>query len=109
MRLVHAESREWLSLQGAAFDVIYLDPMFPERRKSALVKKEMRIFQDILGTDEDAATLLEQARAHCRSRVVVKRPSKAPVLGDSKPSYCVSGKSTRFDVYLAVSQHRDER
>jgi 16S rRNA (guanine1516-N2)-methyltransferase len=107
MRLVHADSREWLAVQGAAFDVIYLDPMFPERRKSALVKKEMRIFQALVGEDEDAAALLEPARALCRSRVVVKRPSRAPFLGGRSPSWSISGKSTRFDIYLAATQHEN--
>ena len=107
MRLVHADSREWLALQGRAFDVIYLDPMFPERRKSALVRKEMRIFQELVGEDQDAAALLEPTRAHCRSRVVVKRPSRAPFLGGCSPSWSVNGKSTRFDIYLAATQHEN--
>src|SRR5690606_5526316 len=36
-------------------DVIYLDPMFPARKKSALVKKEMALLQTLLdepNTDE---------------------------------------------------------
>ena len=31
--------------------VIYLDPMYPHRDKTALVKKEMRVFRDIVGDD----------------------------------------------------------
>ena len=36
-------------------DVVYLDPMYPHKTKSALVKKEMRVFQSLVGADEDAA------------------------------------------------------
>jgi 16S rRNA (guanine1516-N2)-methyltransferase len=100
MHLVRADALEWLAVKGGGFDVIYLDPMFPERTKSALVKKEMRFFHDIVGEDMDADLLLDPARAHCRHRVVVKRPAGAPSLDGQSPAYFVGGKSTRFDVYL---------
>ncbi len=80
-------------------DVICVDPMFPERSKSALVKKEMRIFRDIVGDDMDAETLLQKARQVARKRVVVKRPRKAESIGQLKPSYQLLGKSSRFDIY----------
>jgi 16S rRNA (guanine1516-N2)-methyltransferase len=67
--------RAW---QGVPPQVIYLDPMFPHREKSALVKKEMRLFRPFVGDDLDAGTLLEQALALASHRVVVKRPRKAP-------------------------------
>jgi 16S rRNA (guanine1516-N2)-methyltransferase len=63
-------------------DVIYLDPMFPERQKSADVKKEMAAFHSLVGKDEDADALLPLALAHVNYRVVVKRPRKAPFLND---------------------------
>ena len=89
------------------WDVIYLDPMFPERNKSAKVKKEMQYLQLLLDHDVEPneknaldSLLLETAlQANC-SRVVVKRPSHAPCLAASKqPSHAIKGKSTRFDVY----------
>lgn len=80
-------------------EVIYLDPMFPEREKSALVKKEMRIFKDVVGEDLDSDQLLETALAANVHRVVVKRPRNAPVLASAKPSHVIEGKSSRFDVY----------
>lgn len=109
MQLVHADSLEWLDSQDESFDVIMLDPMFPERRKSALVRKEMRFFHDLVGSDSDAAGLLELARSRCKHRVVVKRPARAPFLGDHKPSFSIAGKSTRFDIYLAAMQQPVER
>lgn len=80
-------------------DVVYLDPMFPERHKSAEVKKEMRAFHQLVGQDEDADALLVAALDRARYRVVVKRPRKAPLLAGREPSYQLSGKTTRFDVY----------
>ena len=80
-------------------DVIYLDPMFPERGKSAKVKKSMAFFHQLVGSDDDAAALLPLALATARYRVVVKRPRHAPPLADIKPGLCFEGKSTRFDVY----------
>lgn len=81
-------------------DVVYLDPMFPHRKKTALVKKEMRIFQQLLGPDEDADLLLPPALALAQKRVVVKRPADAPYLAGKKPDIEYTGKANRFDVYL---------
>lgn len=83
-------------------DAIYLDPMFPERTKSALVKKEMQAFQALVGDDDDAATLLCWARQQARSRIAVKRPRLAPTLF-GVPSHALVGKTVRFDVYLPLT------
>lgn len=81
-------------------DTIYLDPMFPERQKSALVKKAMRFFHDVVGEDADAANLLPLARKHAKHRVVVKRPLHAPYLADVTPTYQLKGKAMRYDIYV---------
>lgn len=80
-------------------DVAYIDPMFPESKKSAAVKKEMRVFHDVIGADEDSAELLELGLAIAKKRVVVKRPKKAEFLANQKPTMQVIGKSVRFDIY----------
>ena len=79
--------------------VVYLDPMFPHHDKSALVKKEMRLFRPLAGDDEDAPALLAAALALAANRVVVKRPRKAPAIAGAKPGYVIEGKSSRFDIY----------
>ena len=81
-------------------DVIYLDPMFPSRKKSALVKKEMRLFKKLAGEDSDADSLLSYALKAKVKRVVVKRPKGAPQLNALKPSHEINSKNFRFDVYL---------
>ncbi len=80
-------------------DVVYVDPMFPLRKKSAKVKKQMQAFHAIVGTDPDADNLLANALAVARYRVVVKRPSGAGFLAETKPNYSLEGKSTRYDIY----------
>nr|WP_255771370.1 class I SAM-dependent methyltransferase [Microbulbifer guangxiensis] len=91
---------EWLGEQPAeSIPVVYLDPMFPQRDKSAKVKKEMVAFHQLVGSDEDADALLEPAYAACYYRTVVKRPRLAPFLAGRKPSLSLEGKSGRFDVY----------
>ncbi|MDP5029649.1 class I SAM-dependent methyltransferase [Paraglaciecola sp.] len=89
--------------QGERPDVVYLDPMFPHRKKSAAVKKEMRLFQQLLGPDEDADALLAPALALAKKRVVVKRPAGAPYLADKKPQLELQGKANRFDIYLSLT------
>lgn len=90
-------------------DVIYLDPMFPPSEKSALVKKEMRLFQQLFHSAdsnsamEDYSALLVAARSRARLRVVVKRPRKAEALAGLAPDYSLEGKAVRFDIYLSAS------
>lgn len=88
--------RNW---EGEAPQVIYLDPMFPHREKTALVKKEMRLFRPLVGDDPDAPALLAAALALASHRVVVKRPRKAPCIEGPKPSHGLEGKSSRYDIY----------
>jgi 16S rRNA (guanine1516-N2)-methyltransferase len=83
-------------------DCIYLDPMFPpKRKKSALAKKAMVILRDLLGDDTDKAQLFSIALQATAKRVVVKSPDDAEPLG-GKPSESFSGKLLRYDVYLKV-------
>ena len=102
IQFIQAESKEFLLKlkQQARPDVIYLDPMFPERTKSSLVKKEMRILRELAGDDQDAGELLKIALHCARNRVVVKRSRLAPTLDDTAPSHAITGKTSRFDVYL---------
>ena len=81
-------------------DVIYLDPMFPERKKSALVKKEMRLFKRVAGEDLDSDQLMGEAIETGVARIVVKRPKGAPYLAQKRPNHEIKGKKFRYDVYL---------
>lgn len=85
--------------QGEPPQVIHLDPMFPHRDKSALVKKEMRLFRPLVGEDADQSQLLAAALELASHRVVVKRPRKAPAIEGRKPSHQLDGKSSRYDIY----------
>ncbi|MHA7925943.1 MAG: class I SAM-dependent methyltransferase [Marinobacter sp.] len=100
MRLLEGSSIDWLGQADAeAADIVYLDPMFPHRDKSALVKKEMQVFRTIVGDDEDSGQLLAGALERARYRVVVKRPRKAPAIEGPEPTTRIEGKSSRYDVY----------
>jgi len=97
--LVHCSSLTGLTGLQPRPDVVYLDPMFPHRQKSALVKKEMRVFQSLVGADEDADALLAPARALATRRIVVKRPDYAPPLGGVAAQAHITTKNHRFDLY----------
>lgn len=100
MRLLEGSSIDWLAQADAeAADIVYLDPMFPHRDKSALVKKEMQVFRTIVGDDQDSGQLLAGALERARYRVVVKRPRKAPAIEGPEPTTRIEGKSSRYDVY----------
>jgi 16S rRNA (guanine1516-N2)-methyltransferase len=81
-------------------DVILIDPMFPERKKSAMVKGEMQFLQRFLGKDENADHLLQIALDTGVKRVVLKRPISAVESGQVSTSHSVKGKTSRFDIYL---------
>lgn len=104
MQLITADANEILTTHSA--DIIYVDPMFPERKKSAAVKKEMRILHDLLIADLSAQNLLDDekllttALTAARERVIVKRPLYAPPLNNLTPNLTYKGKSSRFDVYI---------
>ncbi len=99
MQLCHCPAMQALK-NSAAVDVVFLDPMFPAREKSAQVKKEMRAFHDVVGSYDDADNLLAPALQLAQKRVVVKRPGYAGWLADKAPTMAVTGKNNRFDVYV---------
>lgn len=104
MRLAWADAGHELAaiLAATGFppQVIHLDPMFPHRDKSALVKKEMRLFRELAGDDADAPRLLEAALDTATHRVVVKRPRKAPPIAGPAPQHVLEGKTSRYDLYV---------
>lgn len=101
MTLLHGDAKDIIPTLNP--DVILVDPMHPERKKSALVKKEMRIIRDIVGTDSDAIELMEVALKYATKRVVLKWPMKADFMeGLQKPSHQITGKSTRYDVFIQI-------
>ena len=107
MNMVSANAIKWLtSLPTEQHpDVVYMDPMYPHRNKSALVKKEMRVLRELVGDDDDASQLLHAALGCAKRRVAVKRPKTAPVLNGTilnnrKPSSTVESKNTRYDIYV---------
>lgn len=100
MRLLDVAHINALNPEKDFADVVYLDPMYPHKQKSALVKKEMRVFQHLVGADLDADTLLEPALQLAKKRVVVKRPDYAEFLGKIAPHFSRETKNHRFDIYL---------
>ncbi len=99
MQLHQDNAISLLAAGGLQADVIYLDPMYPGRDKSALVKKEMQLLHQLVGADIDSGELLAIAREKAGKRVVVKRPKGAEFVGEQKPAASVQSKNTRFDIY----------
>lgn len=83
-----------------AVDLVYLDPMFPERRKSAAVKKKFQLIHRLEAPCANQEELLGAAWDARPRRIVVKRPVKGPYLAGRKPSCSLAGKAVRFDVLL---------
>lgn len=102
-QIINCDANDYIKKQlasnAAPPDVIYIDPMYPHRKKSALVKKDMQILQKLHGKDDNAAELLENSLLYAKKRVVVKRPILAETLNDRRPNTCVKSKKTRYDIY----------
>ncbi len=94
------DARRLMMQLSKAPHTIYMDPMYPHRRKSALNSLEMRLLRLIAGDDDDSPALLQQAIEVASNRVVVKRPKGAPFLAGKVPTHQISMKNGRFDVYL---------
>lgn len=101
MQLASVRSIAEFDPEQECADVVYLDPMYPHKQKSALVKKEMRVFQHLVGADLDADSFWQPAKLLARKRVVVKRPDYADFLAQQPPDFSQTTKNHRFDVYLS--------
>lgn len=88
-----------ISTSAKAPDVIYIDPMYPDRKKSALVKKDMQILQRLHVNDDNTSELLDNALKYARKRVVIKRPIHAETISKKVPNTCIKSKKTRYDIY----------
>ena len=99
MTLLHGDSRDLLPTLSP--EVVLVDPMHPPRKNSALVKKEMRLIREMVGTDEDSAELMNVALASASNRVVLKWPRRAdPMKGIRPSSHSIAGRSTRYEVFM---------
>lgn len=97
MQVVEGDSACALRRLPEPPDVVYLDPMFPERRKSAAVKKKFQLLHLLERPCMDQDELMGAAMAAAPRKIVVKRPLKGPYLAGAKPSYSISGKAIRYD------------
>ena len=100
MELVEGDSVEGLRSPGFSPDVVFLDPMFPERTKSAAVKKKFQLLHHLERPCDNEDELLGAALAVRPRKVVIKRPPKGPYLAGAKPSHSIAGKAVRYDVIV---------
>lgn len=101
MELRHEDSIETMRQLEFAPDVILLDPMFPERQKSALVKKKLQMIQKLELPCMDERELLIAAVRAKPKKLIVKRPPKGPYLAEIKPDHSITGKAVRFDCFVS--------
>lgn len=101
-QLVHCDSATYLDQLSDSVDVIYIDPMFPEKKKSSLPSKEMQFLQSLLD-DSTGDGLLTKALSKDCKRLVVKRHLRSDYLDGVKPSFQIKAKAVRFDIYIKPS------
>ncbi|VAW49740.1 16S rRNA (guanine(1516)-N(2))-methyltransferase [hydrothermal vent metagenome] len=106
LQVMHTDSATFLQTQTSLkpeVEVVYMDPMYPEKKKKAATKKEMKILQNLVGPDKDSQILLQAALNTACYRVVVKRPKNAPIILLSNPNLVptsqITSPNTRYDVY----------
>lgn len=83
-------------------DVILLDPMFPARQKSAMIKKKFQMLQQLESPCEEEGPLLEAALEAQPRKIIIKRPAKGPNLAGRKPDYVIGGKAIRYDCIVVA-------
>lgn len=99
MELFNQDSIEAMKDLKEPVDAVLLDPMFPARNKSALIKKKFQLLQRLESPCTNEADLLNAAFVACPRRIVIKRPLKGPYLADKKPDYSLQGKAIRYDCF----------
>ena len=94
------------ALQSLSFrpDLILLDPMFPERQKSAAVKKKFQLLHQLEEPCRNEEEFINAAFSACPKRLVVKRPAKGPFLSGRRPDYSLTGKAVRYDCYINITK-----
>lgn len=100
MTLVKGDSAKLLASMDISPDVVFLDPMFPERRRKAATNKKLQLFQRLERPCDNETELLQAAMATYPRKVVVKRPLKGPYLAGVKPSSSLMGKVVRYDIVV---------
>lgn len=101
MTAVHDDSVAGMASLETPPDVILLDPMFPARQKSALVKKKLQMIQKLEQPCDDEITLLLTAMEAKPKKLIVKRPPKGDYLAGLKPDHSIEGKAVRFDCFAS--------
>lgn len=100
MKVIEGDSIKALSSMNNSPDLVLLDPMFPQRQKSGLIKKKFQLLQKLECPCDDEFELFSAALSANPQKIVVKRPSKSVFLAERKPSYQIAGPSIRYDVYV---------
>ena len=99
MELLFGDSKD--ILPKLTPEVIMIDTMYKDRKKSALVKNNMRLVREIVGPDTDYIELLEVALNCAKNRVVLKQPRYAePIKDIKKCSHQIIGKTIRYDIFM---------
>lgn len=98
MHLCQGDSIAGLAQLANKPDVVFLDPMFPQKRKSAATKKKFQLLHHLEQPCQEEDELLRAALAAATRKVVVKRPAKGAYLAGVKPSHSIQGKAVRYDV-----------
>ncbi|MEM1432794.1 MAG: class I SAM-dependent methyltransferase [Pseudomonadota bacterium] len=97
--VVHGDAVVWLQEPSRRCDVVYLDPMFPERAKTALPNQRLQLISRLASPAVSLADWLTLALERATRRVVLKRRRRDPLL--RKPDWQIVGKTVRYDVYAA--------
>lgn len=97
MKLHREDSIEAMKALDYTPDVVLLDPMFPARNKSGMIKKKFQLMQQLESPCCNEAELLDAALLTGAKKIVIKRPAKGPFLAGVKPSYSVDGNAIRYD------------
>ncbi|MDO4977482.1 MAG: class I SAM-dependent methyltransferase [Eubacteriales bacterium] len=100
MQVVEGDSVTAMRACTTMPDLIYLDPMFPARTKSGLIKKKFQLLQQLESPASDGEDMLQAAISANPRKIVIKRPQKGEYLGGVKPSYSIPGKAIRYDCLL---------
>ena len=102
INIVYSEAADYFDQITEQPDIIYFDPMFPDKKKQALSQKSMQLFKTLLPADEvENKKIAIRAAEIAKKRLVTKRPLHAEALTPIVTQRYI-GKSIRYDMVSTV-------
>ena len=104
MKLINGNSIEMLRSIDSRPNIVFLDPMFPQRRKNGKIKKKFQLLQQLEEPCDNENALLDAAIVAHPDKIIIKRPEHGEYFAGIRPSYSIKGDTIRYDCIVLANE-----